>query len=130
MASPPWDEIDRELQPAVASVLRNDTGAYAGLWSASPDVVLFGALGGYEQGSDSVQERLRWLADNRPATGGVRHEHLATHHQGDLAFRVSLEHNGDGTAQRVTEAFRREDSGWRIVHRHASWLRQRGSDLP
>ena len=102
--------------------------AYKALWSHSTEVTLSGGLGGaIEKGWDAVGRRLDWVA-TQFSNGTNRIERVAMHANGDLAYLVQAEHlkyrvPGQSTDTlrdyRVTMVFRREASGWRIVHRQA-----------
>lgn len=43
-----------------------------------------------------------------------------------LGCRVGIQRHDDGQSLRVTELFRRDEGGWRLVHRHAEWLQPKG----
>jgi ketosteroid isomerase-like protein len=103
-------------------------GPFKALWSQREDVTLSGGLGGViVKGWTQVSERLDWVAAQY--TGGVRtHQEVARYVGQDLAYVVLREtirfkSPADGRAMvqelRVTQVFRREEGGWRIVHRHA-----------
>ena len=101
---------------------------YKALWSRSSDVTLSGGLGGaIEKGWDAVGRRLDWVA-TQFSNGANRIDRLVAHASGDLAYLVQAEHlkyrvpgqSQDTTRDyRVTMVFRREASGWKIVHRQA-----------
>jgi hypothetical protein len=101
---------------------------YKALWSRSGEVTLSGGLGGaIEKGWDAVGRRLDWVA-TQFSNGSNRIERLVAYASDDLAYLVQAEHlkyrvpgqSADSTRDyRVTMVFRREASGWRIVHRQA-----------
>ncbi len=106
----------------------------AGLWKAqathSDDITMFGGYGGSEQGWAAVEDRYTWAAA-RNAEGEIRSELIACHVTSEMAYTVAIE-RGDvrpsggrafaPKALRVTEIFRREASGWKLIHRHADPL--------
>jgi ketosteroid isomerase-like protein len=63
-------------------------------------------------------------------SGTLDQEVVATYNSGDLAVLVTIERVQAEIANlpeqnwslRVTQVFRREDAGWRLVHRHADPL--------
>ena len=106
------------------------------LWSHADDVTLSGAAGGpTARGWKEVSARLDWASSQFLNTKGSKQvEQVQTTVQGDLAYVVQYEHilyypvDQSGQAKRdyrVTTVFRREPSGWRVVHRHADTLTTR-----
>ncbi len=90
------------------------------------DVTIFGAWGAYERGWEQVGPRLEWGAA-RYRGGHTDFELLALSVSGDLGYTVWIE-RGEGRvvgvdevrpmALRVTQIYRREADGWKIIHRH------------
>ena len=115
------DAAQRELQ-------NGRPAAYKALWSHADDVTLSGGFGGaIEQGWELISRRLNWVA-TQFTQGSTSIERLVVHASGDLACVVQIEHIrflAPGHVEesvrdyRVTMVFRREASGWRIVHRQA-----------
>jgi hypothetical protein len=102
--------------------------AFKALWSHAEDATLSGGFGGtIEQGWQRIGPRLDWVgAQFSQGTNAI--ERLVTHVSGDVGYVVQIEHirftvpgqAGESTRDyRVTMLFRRESSGWRIVHRQA-----------
>ena len=100
---------------------------FKALWSRSPDVTLTGGLGGaIEKGWERVSLRLDWVG-SQYRDGTRTHEEIARGEGRDFAYIVQREtirfKGADGSPQvqelRSTMIFRREEGGWRIVHRHA-----------
>jgi len=102
-------------------------GDFKALWSHTGDVTLSGGLGGaVELGWDKVAARLDWASSNY--ADGNRSNQVIGGSVGDgLAYLVRKEiieaKIGDAARSRqelrVTMVFRRDNDGWRIVHRHA-----------
>ena len=102
--------------------------AFKALWSRADDVTLSGGFGGtIEKGWERVGSRLDW-AGAQFSKGSNTVERLVASESGDLGYVVQLEHirfRAPGQAQdskrdyRVTMVFRREQEGWRIIHRQA-----------
>ena len=96
------------------------------LYSHGDDITIFGGFGGLERGWAEVELRLDWAA-SQFAGGSVEEEALSVIVGADLACTVTIERydarlkDGSVFAQslRVTQIFRRELAGWRLVHRHA-----------
>lgn len=60
-----------------------------------------------------------------PAT--LRSRPSASSSADTLGCRVGIQRYEEGQALRVTELFRRDESGWRLVHRHADWVQPKGA---
>lgn len=118
--------VDR-TDEALRAMWRGDPGPYAGLWSRSADVTLFGALGPIEKGSENVTRTFKWVGDKFSDGTTSSIERLAVGESGDLAYTVGLERRTarlDGgqleeRTLRVTHIYRRVEGGWRLIHRHA-----------
>jgi ketosteroid isomerase-like protein len=129
---PPTDGGFKEMLARVdAAQLELQNGrpaAFKALWSRADDITLSGGFGGtIEKGWQQIDRRLDWVA-TQFSDGSNTIERLVANESGDLGYVVQLEHirfHGPGQAQesrrdyRVTMVFRREQEGWRIVHRQA-----------
>jgi len=100
------------------------------LWSHADDVSIMAAIGGYQVGFEAVSTLLT-LASKTQSFDTWSAENLVTTMSDDLAFSVELERYGrevDGeqveTTLRATQVYRREDSEWRVIHRHGDVLTQ------
>ena len=105
-----------------------DPGGTLEFYADREDVTLFGALGGCAVGRDQVTTIAR-RASAALGKGGVpKYEVLAMQVEGDLAYMVGVERvdrAAEGIiALRVTNIFRRIDSQWRLMHRHADALKE------
>ena len=103
-------------------------------FSHSSDVMIMGALGGYEQGWDQVGQRLEWAAKHFRDTRNQTFERLAAGNDAEFGYEIFLEKSesraGDSntftpTTLRVTHLFRRESSEWKLIQRHADALKPR-----
>jgi ketosteroid isomerase-like protein len=102
--------------------------AFKALWSRADDITLSGGFGGkIEKGWDQVSRRLDWVG-TQFSKGSHTTELIASTMSGQLGYLVQIEHlrfHVSGQAKestrdyRVTMIFRREDKGWRIIHRQA-----------
>jgi ketosteroid isomerase-like protein len=126
---------ESDFQGALAAVeaaqlefARGRPSTFKALWSHRDDVTLSGGLGGaIEKGWDRVSARLDW-ASSQYSEGTRTHEEVVRHVGTDLAYVVQMEtirfrvpgQGRDSTiVLRATMVFRREQEGWRIVHRQA-----------
>jgi uncharacterized protein (TIGR02246 family) len=115
---------------AAQAYLDGDLPAYAGLARHGADYTLLPPNGGdARSGFDGSAAAAAWLAETFRG-GDSRVEVVRTYASGDLAVLVAVERQ-QGTVEplprqdwslRVTLVFRREDGGWRLVHRHADPL--------
>jgi ketosteroid isomerase-like protein len=105
---------------------RKETEAFLELWSPSPDASIMAAVGGYCVGFDEVSKLLRWVSEQL-TFDTYQFETLTVHADQVLATSVGLEHlasagEGQHTTLRTTHVYRREDPGWKLLHRHAEPL--------
>ncbi len=103
---------------ALRRVHEDGPAALLETWSRGDDVTTMNAAGGYERGQGEVRGRWSWWAGRGVPMPATRIEHLACVAGADLAYTVALEHHGPRVL-RVTHVYRREDGGWKLVHRHA-----------
>ena len=98
------------------------------LWSTRDDVSLANPLGPPVRGRDAVREAAARGAAQLRDGEAFSLECISSYATTDLAHEVNIEQSrvkvGEAeevapTALRTTTIFRREDDGWRIVHRHA-----------
>jgi ketosteroid isomerase-like protein len=104
----------------------------AQICSSDMPATFFGPAGDYEFGADQVANRYKTDAQNFLA-GNTSLEILQIGAFGELAFwtgfqRASVRMKGKEHATpmslRVTEVFRRDVEGWKLVHRHADFLKE------
>ena len=117
-----------KLDAAQLELQNGKAEAFKSLWSRSDDITLSGGFGGtIEKGWDAVERRLDWVGQQF-SNGTNKIERVVAVSSGDLAYVVQLEHirfkvpgnTAESTKDyRVTMVFRRENDGWRIIHRQA-----------
>jgi ketosteroid isomerase-like protein len=122
-----WATFMAELEAAEAEFASGRPDAFKALWSHADDVTIFGAFGNAVTGWSNIAKRLDWASS--AFTNGIRtREEIRAHVGSDTAYLVQTERIDYRAAAagesktldiRVTMVFRREASGWRIVHRHA-----------
>lgn len=123
------DLVQRTAE-ANKALVRGDINRYIELTQHAEDYTLMAPFGGKTthgfDGSKESRERMARFFKS----GTLDQELVATYTSGDLAVLVTIERVraeiGDIPEQnwtlRVTQVFRREDAGWRLVHRHADPL--------
>jgi len=109
---------------ALNRMLNGNAGPMMEVWSHSSDVTTMHPVGGREVGWEQV--RAPWEQIAAICSGGqVTLRDPLIRAGGDLAYQVGTE-AGEGTLagqqvsfeHRVTNVYRREAGGWKIVHHH------------
>ncbi|WP_410613640.1 YybH family protein [Amycolatopsis sp. lyj-109] len=125
----PTDDFLAEVLPRQTAAERamhnGDAGPRGELWSHADPVSLFGAWLPIRTGWADVGAAFERVAAQFSDSLGYRFEVVAAGASGDLAYTIGFEHNTvsvNGTPTtytlRATHVYRREDGGWKIVHRH------------
>ncbi len=134
------DEVRRasdQYYVALGHLLNGDAGPIIEAWSHSPDVTAMNPYGGREVGWEQLRpvfEQVAQLCRGSQVTLGRRNSLIQV--GGDLAYETAIEF-GQGTIagkptsieHRVTNIYRREAGGWKIVHRHTD-LNPAERDVP
>src|SRR5262249_23086286 len=136
LADSEWTDFIAKLEAAEHEFAQGRPAAFKALWSQRDDVSICGAFGGVQSGWDKVASRLDWassqFSEGTRSRGEIRAVGVA-----EFAYLVQTEHirfrvpgrTEESTLDlRVTMVFRREDDGWRIVHRQAD--SQKSTELP
>jgi ketosteroid isomerase-like protein len=121
------DDIRRasaKFYAALNSMMEGDAAPIAEIWSHSSAVTTMHPIGGRQTGWDDVRGSFEQVAGL--ASGGhaeLRDQSIQV--SGDMAYEVGIEHGqaklaGEQIAidHRVTNVYRREAGGWKIVHHH------------
>jgi ketosteroid isomerase-like protein len=128
------DEVRERYRSSLESFIRGDPEPQKRLWSRRDDVTLANPLGPLAKGFDRVCETIDIAAAQVRDGQGLTLETIAQVETPDLAYEVDIQRgrmklggNEQMTpvALRVTSVFRREDDGWKLVHRHADPLMDR-----
>jgi ketosteroid isomerase-like protein len=109
---------------ALNRMLNGDAGALSEVWSHESDVTTMHPIGGRQVGWEQVRPVWEQVA-HICSRGQVRLDDQLLRIGGDLADEVGTE-RGQGTMagqtltfeHRVTNVYRREAGGWKIVHHH------------
>jgi len=119
----------RRAEEAAAAWVRGDIDRYLDLVHHASGFTLLAPTGGpATRQEDRHAELTGWASPF--AQGEARLEHVETHAWGDAVVLVMIERQhgrvGDQPDQdlslRVTHVYRRDTSGWLLVHRHADPL--------
>ncbi len=123
-------ELTRRVADAAAAIMAGDMRTYVDLVHHADDYTLLPPNGGEpRRGFDSSDEALDALARAMPK-GEANLEIFQTYFSGDMAVLVAIERQhgvvsglpDQDWSLRITLVFRREGSGWRLLHRHADPL--------
>lgn len=124
------EQAIQQMRAATVEFINGKTEAWKAMCSHRADATLFGGWGGHERGWEELGPRYDWAAA-RFAGGEVEFEELARYATADLAVTVHFERMqarlaGGGEIVpvnlRVNHIYRREEDGWKLIHRHADGL--------
>lgn len=128
------DEFKQQYCRSLEAFIQGDPEPQKALWSRGDDVTLANPLGPPAKGIDRVFEAMdRAAAMTREGTD-LTFDVVSSYETEDLAFEFGLQGGamrlGDSpdmvrTSLRVTTIFRREDDGWKLLHRHADPITDR-----
>ena len=122
------NKLRDQYHQSVAAFIQGDPDVQKPLWSRRDDVTLANPLGPPAKGFDAVCQVMDSTGAQISEGEGYTFDTIAWVETADLAYEVAIERNRvklGGAAEkvpialRVTTVFRREDDGWKIVHRHA-----------
>jgi uncharacterized protein (TIGR02246 family) len=122
-----FDAMVDETHRGLDEFVKGNADRVMGLFSRREDVTLANPLGPPRRGRTEVEKATEQAAAPF-REGTVRYEEVSRHVTPELAYLVEIERfqakvggseEVSSGALRVTMIFRREDDGWRIVHRHA-----------
>ena len=121
------DEVrnaSKQFYSALNRMLSGDAGPQAAIWSHGAAVSAMHPIGGRQVGWDKVRES--WEQVAQLASGGkveLKDQHICV--AGDVGYEAGVEKGqlklaGQqvGIEHRVTNIYRREAGGWKIVHHH------------
>ncbi len=121
------DEVrtaSRQLYSALNRMLNGDARPMAEVWSSGPDVTALHPNGGRLVGWDEVRTSIEQVA-HAATDGDVRLEDQMIRVVGDVAYELGVEQGqcklgGQNVTleHRVTNIYRRQGGGWKLVHHH------------
>lgn len=128
MKSPDVQELIKAYQETLSAFVRGDAEPTKGLWSRREDVTLANPLGpparGWADVEVTIDRAVSQVHDGEP----IRFERISEYATQDLGYVLWIERTRLKTGSvnemrpvslRVTTILRREDEGWKIIHRHA-----------
>jgi ketosteroid isomerase-like protein len=123
------------LEVAQEAFINGDPTDWKANTAQTADATVFGQFGGFEKGWAEVGPRYDWAASQFRESGATKSiELLSLGVNASLAFSVAIERQQiriagqrepTELALRVTQVYRREGSGWKLLHRHADPLVER-----
>jgi len=125
----------KERETASTAFVNGDAGALDGISTRQSPATIFSPKGDVVQGADAVMAANGGAAAAFDKGSSNGFEILHQHSSGDLAYWVGLQRSlvrvkGQDEPVpfnlRVTEIFRREEGGWKLIHRHADRLAGQG----
>jgi ketosteroid isomerase-like protein len=128
------NDLREQYRRSLEAFIRGDPEPQKGLWSRRDDITLANPLGPPAKGYDRVCAVMDIAAAQIRDGEGVTLETISFVQTPDLAYEFDIQRGrmrlGDAdemapVALRVTSIFRREDDGWKLVHRHADPLTER-----
>lgn len=132
MPAPPdaadLDAVIDESHRALDAFFKGDADPVKPLFSRRDDVSLANPFGPPRRGWSEVENAMERAAANYQDGGVVGFELVSKYVTPELGYIVEIEHyqaRVGGSEEvipvslRCTTVFRREDDGWKIVHRHA-----------
>jgi ketosteroid isomerase-like protein len=118
-------QASQRFYTALNSMAKGNAGPMADIWSHDETVTTMHPIGGREVGWDQVREPWQQVA-SLSAEGQIQLNDQLIRVSGDLAYEVGTEQGQFTLAgeevpvdQRVTNIYRRDAGGWKIVHHHA-----------
>ena len=128
MLPPDLEQFIERYHRALGAFVRGDAEPIKALYSRRDDVTLANPFGPPVRGWDQVAATVERAAAFYQDGEATAFEIIAAYATADLAYTVDVRRGhariggaADPTplAVRATTIFRREEGGWRVVHRHA-----------
>jgi ketosteroid isomerase-like protein len=125
------EDLKDRYHRSVEELIRGDAEPQRELWSRHDDVTLANPYGPPVKGWERVGQVAAAAAAMLREGEDLNYERISGYETADLAYEVGIQRfrarlSGAAdlapVALRVTTIFRREDDGWKIVHRHADPL--------
>jgi ketosteroid isomerase-like protein len=122
------EEFLEQYHRTLEAVVNGDSSPQELLWSRGDDATLANPLGPPARGWTEVSNTLRRAVAHFSGGEVVAFERISGYSSGELAYILEIERLrvkvGDArepatSSLRVTTIFRREEDGWKLLHRHA-----------
>jgi ketosteroid isomerase-like protein len=114
----------KRFYSALNRMANGDAGPMAEVWLHAPDVTAMHPIGGRQVGWDEVRASFEGVA-HAATEGNLGLEDQIIRVAGDTAYEMGVERGGFKLAGqklsvelRVTNIYRRQGGGWKMVHHH------------
>jgi uncharacterized protein (TIGR02246 family) len=123
-----FDEVRGQYHRALQAFIQGDPEPVLRLWSRRDDATLANPFGPPVRGWEAVRSASERAASQVADGDAFSVEGISTYSTPDLAYELEIHRfrakvggvdESAPVSLRVTTIYRREDDGWRIVHRHA-----------
>ena len=123
-----FDTTRTRSRDALDRIAKGDPAGYKALYSRGDDVTLGNPFGGFGLGWQAVVEQVERAASYYRDGETISFETITEFVGPEWAYTVEIERfrakvggspDTSDLALRVTCVYRREEDGWRLVHRHA-----------
>jgi ketosteroid isomerase-like protein len=123
-----FDQVMTQSRAALGAIAKGSPAGYMAIYSRGPDITLGNPFGGFARGWQQVVEQLERAASHYRDGETTGFETITKLVVADFAYTVEIERftakvggrsELSSLALRVTCIYRREDDGWKLVHRHA-----------
>jgi ketosteroid isomerase-like protein len=128
LADESFQDAVRRQHDALGAFMRGDTQPYKELYSQRDDATLANPFGGIARGWRKIPDRIDRAATYYRDGSVVSIETISSDHGDEFGYAIEVERlsarigTGDSleeVALRTTTVFRREETSWKLVHRHA-----------
>jgi ketosteroid isomerase-like protein len=122
------EEFVEQYHRTLEAVVNGDPSPQERLWSRRDDATLANPLGPPARGWTEVSNALRRAVSQLSDGEVLALERISGYSSGDLAYLLEIERfrvkvggarEPAPSSLRVTTVFRREEDGWKVLHRHA-----------
>jgi ketosteroid isomerase-like protein len=122
------EEFVQRYHRTVEAFIKGDPSPQERIWSRRDDVTLANPLGPPARGWTEVLDSLRRAVSQLSDGEVLAVERISGYSSGDLAYILEIEQDRvrlggarepADVSLRVTTIFRREEDGWKVLHRHA-----------
>lgn len=127
-----FEQFMKRREKAAQAYVSGDTAPLSRISAQVLPATFFSPKGDYRQGTDEVSSTYEYDATNFEPGGDTSFEILQMAASNGIAYWVGFQRanarmRGSSEAipmnLRVTEVFRREGNEWKLVHRHADFLK-------
>ena len=134
-----FEHFMKQREEAARAYVGGDAAPLGRIVARASMATFFGPMGGHVQGSHDVAARYEHDAALFAPEGQTDFEVFHAAAGGDVAYWTGIQHAvvrmQDGMEAkpmdlRVTEVFRRERDGWKLIHRHADTLVRSADEKP